>query len=111
MTRGLAGNVDIVEALHGLDHCALKPLWHRLRFEAPCHDVDIILGEHIFKPIHLFLAPIRVVAIKETADHIIGLARASMPGAEFGAGLAGLESGDISHVGEVRHSKAARKTV
>ena len=51
--------------------------------ERPSHDVDVVFLDDDFVPSDLVLAPCRGIAVEKPADHIVGLARAAMPGAKF----------------------------
>ena len=97
-SRALARDIDVVERLHLFDHRAVKSFGHGLGLERPGHDIDIVFGQQILEPVHFGIAPFRRVAIEEAADHVIGLTRAAMPRAEFGAGKALFEGGHIRHV-------------
>ena len=100
--RRLARNIDVIELLHRgqLRGSEMFGRWNRA--ERPGHHVDIVLVEQRFEPCQLRLAPAFVVAIKEAADHVIGLPRAAVPGAEPGAGQSFVE-GAVFEGGHIRH--------
>src|SRR3546814_5767622 len=51
--------------------------------ERPRHDIDVIFLAHGFEPRDLLRAQSGRIAVEKAADHIVGFARAAMPGAEF----------------------------
>ena len=79
----LARNVHIIEPKHRLHQRAGILVGHGLRAQRPGHDIDVFFFDQPFEQHEFGLGPSGVVAIEETADHIIRLTRAAMPRAEF----------------------------
>ena len=92
-------NIDVVEFLHRHHQRPLEGRRGGLGLERPCHDIDIVLFEQCLEPGEFLLAPAVVIAIEEAADHVIGFARAAMPGTKLGALLAAFKCQGLDHGG------------
>ncbi len=79
-------HIHVIELFHLLDQRTLKARRGRLCAERPGHHIDIVFGKQILEPFQIGHGPIRVVAIEKAANHVVGFARAAMPGAKFRAG-------------------------
>src|SRR3546814_14421999 len=64
--------------------------------ERPRHDIDVIFLAHGFEPRDLLRAPSGRIAVEKAADHIVGLPRAALPGADFPAFQAVLHGGPFN---------------
>src|SRR3546814_4424086 len=76
--------------------------------ERPRHDIDVIFLAHGFEPRDLLRAPSGRIAVEKAADHIVGLARAAMPGAEFQAFQAVLHGGPFNRGSDEAETGIAR---
>ena len=90
-------NVDVIEQLHLRHQRALEADRRFLRIQRPGHDIDVVFLEQSLEPAEFFFAPAFVIPIVKAADHVVGFARAAVPGTETGALLAAFECQGFNH--------------
>src|SRR3546814_8348686 len=102
---------NIVQPAHRGDQFGLVEVCGRMPgAERPRHDIDVIFLAHGFEPRDLLRAPSGRIAVEKAADHIVGLARAAMPGAEFQAFRAVLHGGPFNRGSDEAETRSAEHT-
>ena len=82
--------LDVIELLEAAHHFALPALRRGGGSQRPGQDIDVLLVEERFEPVHLGRAPAFMPAVEIAADQHVGLSGAAVPGAEAKAFDAGV---------------------